>query len=65
MDLERRETMQSECNVNGHIIEYDVVLTQRNAMWENNHVYIGKGTVHMVKGILQYDDREMYFYNKK
>ena len=65
MDLERRETMKPECNVNGKIISYDMVLTKRNEMWESNHVYIGKGTVHMVKGILQHEEREMYFYHKK
>jgi len=64
-DLERRRTMKPQCNVNGHIREYDTVLTAINKHWEDKYIYIGTGTIHTVKGILQNDDRKMHFYYKK
>jgi len=64
MDLERRQTMKPECNVNGHIIEYDTVFTKKNKFGDEEYIYIGSGTIHKVKGILQTDDRKMHFYHK-
>jgi len=57
--------MKPKCNIAGIICEYDMSLTQRNAMFEGGYDLIGYGSIDSLKGKEQEEGITMKFFFRK